>query len=74
MSHNIWRVFRYELKRNLRRKGFLFTTFGIPLISFALFFGYQFISQLDLGGDTAADTESETEKHHKIPSGTGARL
>ncbi len=61
MSRNIWRVFRYELKRNLQRKGFLFTTFGIPLISFALFYGYQFISQLDFGG-SSGDTETTAEK------------
>lgn len=40
----IWQVFVYELRRNFRRKGFLFTTFGIPLIAFVLYFGYQFIS------------------------------
>jgi ABC-2 type transport system permease protein len=41
MSRHIWSVFRYELKRNLLRKGFLISTFGIPLLGFVVFFGYQ---------------------------------
>lgn len=47
----IWKVFRYELGRNLRRKGYLFTTFGVPLLVFLLAFGYQGLSSLnvDLG-------------------------
>lgn len=44
MMNQIWQVFAYELRRNFRRKGFLFTTFGIPLLAFVLYFGYQFIS------------------------------
>ncbi len=47
MSRHMWQVFLYELKRNVRRKGFLFATFGIPLIGYALFFGYQFITNLN---------------------------
>src|SRR5690606_444410 len=34
----------YELRRNLRRKGYLFTTFGIPLLAVVLLLGYQFIT------------------------------
>ncbi|KXK54306.1 MAG: Na+ efflux ABC transporter permease-like protein [Chloroflexi bacterium OLB13] len=33
---SIFRVMRYEMGRTLRRKGFLFSTFGLPLILFAL--------------------------------------
>lgn len=33
---SIFRVMRYEMWRTLRRKGFLFSTFGLPLILFAL--------------------------------------
>ncbi|MCC6616342.1 MAG: ABC transporter permease [Anaerolineae bacterium] len=32
----LWKVFSYELKRNLRRKGYLFATFGIPVLVFVL--------------------------------------
>lgn len=35
------RVFAYEFMRNVRRKGFLFTTFGIPLLAIAIFLGLQ---------------------------------
>jgi ABC-2 type transport system permease protein len=45
MNNHIWQVFTYELKRNLRRKGFLFATFGIPFIGYLIFFGFQFFSQ-----------------------------
>ena len=61
MSRNVWRVFIYELRRNLRRKGFLFATFGIPIIAFVLLFGYQAITTLDLfgSGDDTAESEAD---------------
>lgn len=46
MNRHILQVFIYELRRNLRRKGFLFTTFGVPLLGFVLFFGYQVVNNL----------------------------
>ncbi|MCU0497679.1 MAG: ABC transporter permease [Anaerolineae bacterium] len=30
----IWQVFRYEILRNGRRRGYLFTTFGFPIVAF----------------------------------------
>ena len=36
---------RALVRRNLRRRGYLFTTFGIPLIALLLLLGYQFISR-----------------------------
>ena len=36
-------IFAYEFRRNIRRKGFLFTTFGIPLLAFVLMIGYNVI-------------------------------
>jgi ABC-2 type transport system permease protein len=47
MRRHIWQVFTYELKRNLRRRGFLFTTFGLPLIAFLIVFGIRFISDIN---------------------------
>ncbi len=44
MNGHTLQVFLYELRRNLRRKGYLFMTFGIPLIAAVLLFGYLFIS------------------------------
>lgn len=54
MNGHTLKVFLYELRRNLRRRGYLFTTFGIPLIAIVLLLGYQFIqdrNQGDAGGD-----------------------
>ena len=44
MSRHIAHVFLYEFRRNFRRRGYLFTTFAIPLIAFIVYFGYQFIN------------------------------
>lgn len=49
MNPHILKVFLYELKRNITRKGYLFTTFGLPLIVYALLFGYQFITNMNDG-------------------------
>jgi len=48
MSH-IRHIFTYEFWRNFRRKGYLFTTFGIPLLAFVIALGYQGISSLNSG-------------------------
>jgi ABC-2 type transport system permease protein len=53
-------VFRYELRRNLRRRGYLFTTFGVPLIAAALLFGYQFI-QSQRSADDAPQENPATQ-------------
>lgn len=41
---NIIRVLTYEISRTIRRKGFLFTTFGLPVLLFALSFVWQALS------------------------------
>lgn len=41
--NQILQVFLYELRRNLRRKAFLATTFGVPLIGFVLALGGQLL-------------------------------
>lgn len=66
MTNHIWQVFAYELQRNLRRKGFLFTTFGIPILAYILFFGYQFISSRSSGGEDIATTITESEQFQGI--------
>lgn len=43
MSRNIIQVFLYELQRNLRRKGFLLATFGLPVLLFVLSTGYNLV-------------------------------
>jgi ABC-2 type transport system permease protein len=47
MFKHIAHVFLYEFRRNFRRKAYLFTTFGIPLIAFGLFVGYQIITTIN---------------------------
>ena len=41
---NIWRVMSYEISRTLRRKGFLFATFVLPFLLFALSFVWKAVS------------------------------
>jgi ABC-2 type transport system permease protein len=55
MSARTWKVFSYELLRNLRRKAFLFTTFGLPIISFV---ALMLIQQLALGSLFEEDDNS----------------
>lgn len=67
MNNRIWQVFVYELRRNLRRKGFLFTTFGIPLLGYVLFFGYQFITSRNASaGEDLAATITESDQFQGI--------
>jgi ABC-2 type transport system permease protein len=62
MNGYLWKVFSYELRRNARRKGFLFTTFGVPLIAFVLFFGYRAIT--DLNARRAAENPPTQEEEN----------
>lgn len=43
--NNMISVFRYELSRNVRRRAFLMTAFGLPVLVFALFFIVQIFSR-----------------------------
>lgn len=40
MTGKLPMIFLYELRRNFLRKGYLFTTFGVPLLLFVVMFGY----------------------------------
>lgn len=44
MSRKFWIVFAYELRRNIRRAGYLFSSFGLPLLLIAALFIYQAIA------------------------------
>jgi ABC-2 type transport system permease protein len=59
MFRHITHVFLYEFRRNFRRKGYLFTTFGIPLIAFILYFGYQAINTLNTRNPSPAAGASQ---------------
>lgn len=58
MLRSMWIIFGYELRRNFLRKGYLFMTFGVPLLAYVLFFGYQFISEL--GSQNAPENQETT--------------
>ncbi len=47
MFKHVAHVFLYEFRRNFRRRGYLFTTFGIPLIAFIVYFAYQGINAIN---------------------------
>ena len=56
----MFRVFRFEFWRQGRRRAFLFTTFGVPLIALVLLFGYQFIQERNASsGDDTAEAAAE---------------
>lgn len=38
--NRLWLVFQYELKRNISRKGYLFATFGLPLVAILIYVGF----------------------------------
>ncbi|MFN8528939.1 MAG: ABC transporter permease [Anaerolineae bacterium] len=58
MQNNTLRVYLYELRRNFRRPGFLFTTFGIPLL---LYFGFNLITAIAGNSVNMNDPESAQE-------------
>ncbi|MBN1202980.1 MAG: ABC transporter permease [Anaerolineae bacterium] len=55
-------VFRYEFRQFFRRKAYLFTTFGVPLIAIAIFFGYQAYQDMREGGDDKPPENPVTEQ------------
>ncbi len=60
MRH-ILQVFIYELSRNVRRKGYLFSTFGIPLLAILLLFGYQGLQNLSADENTTTKAAAELD-------------
>jgi len=60
--NNIISVFLYEFKRNLLRRGFLFTTFGLPALAIAIFLGLQAFND----GGTPTSTEQLAEYDFQI--------
>lgn len=43
MNNHLLQIFAYELRRNFRRRGYLFTTFGVPLLGIVLLLVVQFL-------------------------------
>lgn len=57
--NNIWRVFRFETIRNFKRRGYLFSTFALPIILIVLLTGWQALSGGNLTTD-ALDAADQT--------------
>jgi ABC-2 type transport system permease protein len=47
MNNHIWKVFSYEIVRNARRRGYLFTTFLLPVLVILLSLAVQFFASRD---------------------------
>ncbi len=60
MLKHMWQVFSYELRRNGRRKGYLFMTFGIPLIALAILLGYKVITDRNAADGTVPDQTQQS--------------
>ena len=69
MSSHIWQVFTYELRRNIRRRGFLFTTFGVPLIGFVLVFGIRFIGNINAQNAATNPPAPSEQTEEQKPAG-----
>jgi ABC-2 type transport system permease protein len=64
MKH-ILLVFAYELRRQLRRRGYLLMTFGIPLLALVFLLGYKVITDINAAN---ADSEGQTEQKEDFTS------
>ncbi len=55
------RVFRYEFLRQIRRKGYIIATLGVPIIALAIFYGVQAVQKIQASQpkDTAAQQADE---------------
>ncbi|MBI1259583.1 MAG: hypothetical protein GC204_19110 [Chloroflexi bacterium] len=62
MNGHTAKVFFYELRRNLRRRGYLFTTFGVPLIAIVLLLGYKAISTQNANNPTPSNPQADLIK------------
>ena len=66
MMHHIVLVFLYELRRNIRRRGYLLTTFGVPVLALVLMFVFQ---RVNLGGTQAQEQLGEVMENAGIQKG-----
>jgi ABC-2 type transport system permease protein len=64
--NRMWDVFRFELGRGLRRKGYLITTFGIPLIGIVLVLVIRFAGTLPAFNSTQMITQAMEQVNEGI--------
>lgn len=63
---NIISVFRYELVRNINRKAYLFTAFGLPVLIFIAFFAVQ-----TLAADSNEEAQQDLMEEQGFDNGVG---
>jgi ABC-2 type transport system permease protein len=59
-------VFRYEARQQLRRKAYLFITFGVPIIALVIFFGYQAYRDMTRDEDPDSASVAEVNQGSKV--------
>jgi len=57
----IWRVFRYEFLRQIRRRGYILSSLGIPLLMVALFYGVQVIQKIQANNPPAQSDSGQSD-------------
>ncbi|GAB5490406.1 MAG: ABC transporter permease [Phototrophicaceae bacterium] len=57
--NRLWLVFQYELKRNISRKGYLFATFGLPLVAILIYVGFPIYQSFQLPEEEATNPLAE---------------
>ncbi|MCA9885588.1 MAG: hypothetical protein KC708_21570, partial [Anaerolineae bacterium] len=66
MIRNIFQVFLYELQRNIRRKGYIFTTFLIPALLFAGILFFNLIATEDNNSEPVVDPNDIVSQFEEI--------
>ncbi len=68
-----FRVFRYELQRQGRRRSYILTSIGVPILALVLFYGFQFYQQIDKNNSLTTPKISATNKDTSgfVPRPTG---
>jgi ABC-2 type transport system permease protein len=68
MNSHLLQIFAYELRRNFRRRGYLFTTFGVPLLGIVLLLVVQFlITRGIIGGLPNMETDPNMPPGINLP-------
>lgn len=58
-------VFRFELRQQFRRKGYLFVTFGVPILALVIFFGYHVYRDMTEGDEEAPTPITEVNEQRQ---------
>lgn len=61
MITHIWKVFSYELWRNSQRRGYLFATFGLPLLVIGVSLAIQFFSSATNQPETPEEAAAQLQ-------------